>query len=399
MNDMADLERRVGDWLQVKAPPRAPGELLQVTLDHLATVPQEQPLVRRLFGERLGHSRAVRYAIVIALVAGAILAGLALIGAPDPLPPPQGAIVYQSGGSLLVVDPDAPDDRRTIGQSGGSDPIDWDPTTGRFLLAAHPEDVPSWYDDGWRIGNGLTDLDLGLFVLEPDGTRTRLTAGSGSQSGNWGSFSPDGTMVGYGCCGSAPGPYVIAVHGDKPHSLLDPCARPCGEPVGEWAAWSPTSSEIAWLDWVETSPKWGDHARLLSYVNTDGSQVREGVLQLTGAAGGLVWSPDGSRLAFWMAQGEFDLPAQIYVVNADGSNLRQLTTGDDDSRWPSWSPDGSRLAFTRAPLITLTGGDGSTMKAVEQGSRQLFTMASDGTDVTLVKGVHPGGPITWIPDR
>jgi hypothetical protein len=39
-----------------------------------------------------------------------------------------------------------------------------------------------------------------------------------------------------------------------------------------------------------------------------------------------------------------DFPAQIFVINADGSELRQLTH-DGDNRWPTWSPDGSRIAL------------------------------------------------------
>src|SRR5262249_21762225 len=155
----------------------------------------------------------------------------------------------------------------------------------------------------------------------------------------------------------------------------------------EWAASSPVSPQIAWLDFWEQHPTYGDHAHVLSFVNADGTGLRESVLHLPGGPGGLVWSPDGSRLAFWMIAGEDDVPAQIYVGNADGSGLRQLTA-EGDSRWPTWSPDGSRIAFVRGPVATLTGGDGSKIQYVKPGSRQLFTMKSDGTDVTPIEGVH-----------
>jgi Tol biopolymer transport system component len=56
------------------------------------------------------------------------------------------------------------------------------------------------------------------------------------------------------------------------------------------------------------------------------------------------WSPDGRRVAF---QSSRDGNWEIYVANADGSNVRRLT--DDDARdgEPSWSPDGNRIAFVR----------------------------------------------------
>jgi Tol biopolymer transport system component len=54
------------------------------------------------------------------------------------------------------------------------------------------------------------------------------------------------------------------------------------------------------------------------------------------------WSHDGKSIAF---QSNRDGPYHIYVMNADGSNLRQLTSGDDrDDRHPSWSPDGKVIA-------------------------------------------------------
>jgi Tol biopolymer transport system component len=50
------------------------------------------------------------------------------------------------------------------------------------------------------------------------------------------------------------------------------------------------------------------------------------------------WSPDGSRIAF--------TNGHIWVMQADGSNLRQLTRGDGVDLWPTWSPDGSTIAYS-----------------------------------------------------
>ncbi len=54
------------------------------------------------------------------------------------------------------------------------------------------------------------------------------------------------------------------------------------------------------------------------------------------------WSPDGSRIVFQSNRnGDYDL----FVMDADGANVEQLTSGIGDDWAPAWSPDGARVAF------------------------------------------------------
>lgn len=81
-----------------------------------------------------------------------------------------------------------------------------------------------------------------------------------------------------------------------------------------------------------------------------------------------IWSPDGRKIAFCSnVTGNFE----IYIMNADGSNLTQITNYESDDIEPSWSPNGKYLVFTSnrtrdwhlwitniegSELVRLTGG-------------------------------------------
>ena len=96
-----------------------------------------------------------------------------------------------------------------------------------------------------------------------------------------------------------------------------------------------------------------------------------------------VWSPDGSKLVF---HSDRDGNSEIYVMKSDGTQMQRLTNDPAYDAQAKWSPDGSQIAFHSDRL-------GS-------GRYQIFVMNSDGSNVRQVTNVvYPDQAInpTWKP--
>jgi Tol biopolymer transport system component len=90
------------------------------------------------------------------------------------------------------------------------------------------------------------------------------------------------------------------------------------------------------------------------------------------------WSPDGSRIVFQRFEGN---RSNIFVMDADGSDVRQLTSKGGFP--PAWSPDGSRIVF----------GSG------RDGDEDVFVMAADGSGETkLTRNTFSDVTAAWSPD-
>jgi Tol biopolymer transport system component len=86
-----------------------------------------------------------------------------------------------------------------------------------------------------------------------------------------------------------------------------------------------------------------------------------------------VWSPDGTKIAFvkdFLFSDINSIGSNIYIMNADGSNVVQLTfTGY--AGHPAWSPDGTKIAFTSG--IDATGITGVlTIKIVNSSNGSVL---------------------------
>lgn len=138
---------------------------------------------------------------------------------------------------------------------------------------------------------------------------------------------------------------------------------------------TPSNGLIAYSLWEETDGDPEDFTRRLYTVDPQGGEptlLTQGLDSEWNAR----WSPDGTQILFLRVVLSIDpdtgeqqvSPNHLFVAKPDGSDARQLTTGNRSAHEAEWSPDGQRIAFTRA---------------YKPGAsrRDLYVIDADGSDL------------------
>jgi len=132
-----------------------------------------------------------------------------------------------------------------------------------------------------------------------------------------------------------------------------------------WPAWSPDSTKIAFFTTINDIS--GIHILDLKKYSINN------ITNELGTEKEIAWSPDGQKLTFSPG-------THLYIINADGTNKKRLTTDGNNS---SWSPDGKKIVFD----------------SERDGNSEIYVMNADGShQINLTNNPAWDYDPVWSPD-
>jgi TolB protein len=233
--------------------------------------------------------------------------------------------------------------------------------------------------------DGFDVHDTAIDVMKPDGSERRRVFWRKDFSAFYPSWSPNGDQIAFsvGRYFRAPGHpaaevAIMQADGTGLRMIADD-----GDNNG-FPSWSPDGTRIVY--------KKNQHLVIFSLKDNTLTDLTKPGTQYDNFP---QWSPKGDRIAFVSNRdGDFE----IYTVKPDGTDFRRLTHSPGNDAHCAWSPDGEWIVFSSARMGYKD--ERPLSERIPQPYGELFVMRADGSDVRqLTDNQWEDATPTWMPER
>ncbi|HYI45727.1 MAG TPA: hypothetical protein VE174_09765 [Actinomycetota bacterium] len=243
--------------------------------------------------------------------------------------------------------------------------------------------IPQWSPDRSKIAFlHFSRRQTSLWVMRRDGSSERKVADNVVEHYDW---SPDSDRLVY-TLRDDPGLFTVRTDGSDKREISS------DERLIYGPDWSPDGTSIAITGGEMQGDTFNQDIFVVDIADGDIRRLTTDPAQDWQPR----WSPDSSTIAFLTARNDpYDseygpYTSGIYAIDADGSNERELTTGDKrKDQDHMWSPDGSRLVFVRT-------WDDDVAPSAGAGSHLRIYSLDDGRSVPMASPKHAYEP-KWSP--
>ncbi len=324
----------------------------------------------RLSGDNCGHTRVLFDNVLVTEVdetSSENLIQLTKNSGHDVNPawsPEGNEIVFYRNGDMYKVSSDGSSESQLTNNPNREQRCKWSPDGKKIIY--DKDNTNGWYN---------------VWIMNADGSsQTPLTSNAQSECGVW---SPDGSKIVYKYadnCGLPEDVIIMNPDGSGKQTILT------NQLYANLFSWSPDGSKIA------ISSGAGNLG--IRIINPDGTGLNEiangNFRYQTQSWQSQVWSPDGSKIVYQSNEnGNWD----IYTINFDGTQKKEITQSPSSDLYPYFSTDGSKILF-----VSDRAGNNDLWVMDANGDNKI-QLTTDPADDTLPVWSPDGKKIAFMSNR